>query len=333
MRFEVRIRLLFACTLPATFCLLQTGWTQPMKEIGYDDDSDLDFVWTPPYGIFDHYNVYVSEDGGAYELNGKALSERYTVKLDAYAKVGHWYRIKVAAVTSEDREGPSSPESDPVVYDPLAPSGDNDSDGIPNYLEYYYRDILDPETPGDADMDADGDGRTNYQEFLAGTDPAHADAPRLDKTPPVLVLSGDNPLTLEVGYPYAEPGFTATDDRDGDITTNVTVTGLVDYTVPGSYALHYSVSDSSGNPAEEEVRTVNVVETGRSAIMAIDAPGGMITLTWTCLPQATYTIWSCPDLATGEWVQEGTVTSPSGPAIWTDPDTNSTRKFYRIGIE
>jgi len=158
----------------AALSLSDSARAQPMNEIGYDDDRELDFEWKPAEGTVHHYNVYVSEDGGGYKLDGKTLTKSYTLNLGADTEIGHSYRIKVTAVTSEDLEGPFSPESDPVVYDPLAPSGDNDSDGIPNYLEYFYRKILDAEDPSDADVDSDGDGYANYEEFLAGTDPESA---------------------------------------------------------------------------------------------------------------------------------------------------------------
>ena len=46
---------------------------------------------------------------------------------------------------------------------------------------------------------------------------------------------------------FIEPGFIAEDDKDGDITDLVIVTGDVDVTKIGSYELTYSVSDKSGN--------------------------------------------------------------------------------------
>ncbi|NQT82367.1 DUF5011 domain-containing protein, partial [bacterium] len=85
-----------------------------------------------------------------------------------------------------------------------------------------------------------------------------------DPNPPVITLLGDNPVALELGTPYTEPGFSATDDIDGDITEWVVVTGSVDRTVPGTYTLRYSVADSGGNPAVERTRAVNVVDNSAS---------------------------------------------------------------------
>lgn len=55
---------------------------------------------------------------------------------------------------------------------------DSDGDGMPDWWELLYAaDGLDPFDPTDADGDIDGDGVTNLQEFLAGTDPNGYDYP------------------------------------------------------------------------------------------------------------------------------------------------------------
>lgn len=82
----------------------------------------------------------------------------------------------------------------------------------------------------------------------------------VDTTAPVITLVGDNPMAVELGSSFTEPGATAIDDRDGDISTNITVTGSVDPNTAGTYTLDYSVSDSTGNPTTV-TRTVNVADT------------------------------------------------------------------------
>lgn len=86
----------------------------------------------------------------------------------------------------------------------------------------------------------------------------------VDGTPPVLSLLGDNPLLVEVGTPYAEPGFIATDGVDGDLTGSVVVSGSIDADIEGAYLLAYQVNDQTGNAATTQIRTVEVVATANS---------------------------------------------------------------------
>src|SRR5699024_12191263 len=66
-------------------------------------------------------------------------------------------------------------------------------------------------------------------------------------------------MELEVGSMYDEPGATAEDDVDGDVSDAIEVSGDVDTSTVGAYEVVYTVSDESGNEATE-TRTVNVVE-------------------------------------------------------------------------
>ena len=70
-----------------------------------------------------------------------------------------------------------------------------------------------------------------------------------DTVAPELTLQGLDVVILELGDDYVEPGCTATDDRDGDLTGSVQVTGSVDTFTAGRYTLTYSVSDSFNNTA------------------------------------------------------------------------------------
>ena len=101
--------------------------------------------------------------------------------------------------------------------------------------------------------------------------------------PPTITLSGSANMTIQVGSTYTEPGYTATDNYDGDITKDVTVAGTVDATILGTYTLQYDVTDSSGNAAIQQVRTISVVAppppatpTGLQAVSTTTS----VTLTW-----------------------------------------------------
>ena len=81
-----------------------------------------------------------------------------------------------------------------------------------------------------------------------------------DTTAPVITLTGDASITLEVGATYSEEGATVTDNYDSNLT--VVVGGdTVDTTTVGTYTVTYNVSDAAGNAATEVTRTVIVEPT------------------------------------------------------------------------
>jgi hypothetical protein len=82
----------------------------------------------------------------------------------------------------------------------------------------------------------------------------------VDTTPPVITLDGSATMTIELYTPWVEPGYTASDNNDGDISNNVVITGIVDVSNVGVYTLYYDVSDNAGNEAVTVTRTVNVAE-------------------------------------------------------------------------
>ncbi|MEE1517918.1 MAG: polysaccharide deacetylase family protein, partial [Lachnospiraceae bacterium] len=89
-----------------------------------------------------------------------------------------------------------------------------------------------------------------------------------DITPPTISLKGDKNQYIKIGSTYSDPGFSALDTVDGDMTDKVQVSGSVDTSKVGSYTISYQVTDSSGNSnsvsrqiyvfdKQAEVNTVN----------------------------------------------------------------------------
>jgi len=91
----------------------------------------------------------------------------------------------------------------------------------------------------------------------------------VDTTPPVISLVGANPLEVSHGTSFVDPGATATDNVDGDVTGSIVATSTVDTSAVGTYSVTYEVSDSSGNAATPVVRTVEVVDTTGPVITII----------------------------------------------------------------
>ena len=92
----------------------------------------------------------------------------------------------------------------------------------------------------------------------------YGDAPMCEiseNTPPVITIVGDNPLIIDQFSTYSDPGATAEDNEDGDITGDISVGGdTVDTNVIGTYYVTYDVVDSEGLAAETATRTVSVID-------------------------------------------------------------------------
>lgn len=68
-----------------------------------------------------------------------------------------------------------------------------------------------------------------------------------DKKYPTLVLKGGTTHFVQVNSNYIEPGYSAKDNIDGDLTSLVVVTSNVDTSKSGEYFVEYTVSDRAGN--------------------------------------------------------------------------------------
>ncbi len=80
-------------------------------------------------------------------------------------------------------------------------------------------------------------------------------------TKPVITVLGDNPFTLIAGTNFTDPGATATDTEDGDVTAHIVRGGdIISTSTPiGAYTLTYNVTDSQGLAADQKTRTVNII--------------------------------------------------------------------------
>ena len=79
-----------------------------------------------------------------------------------------------------------------------------------------------------------------------------------DKIAPTITLKGNKTITLYLGNTWKEPGYTATDNCDNDITNNVVKSGTVNPNKLGTYKITYTIKDMTGNQAVVE-RTVKVI--------------------------------------------------------------------------
>ncbi|MFA7688886.1 MAG: DUF5011 domain-containing protein, partial [Bacilli bacterium] len=79
-----------------------------------------------------------------------------------------------------------------------------------------------------------------------------------DTIVPVITLNGNPIEYVTVGSTFIDPGATATDNVDGEISDEITTGGTVDTNTVGSYELTYDVTDKAGNTADTVTRTVIV---------------------------------------------------------------------------
>ncbi len=79
---------------------------------------------------------------------------------------------------------------------------------------------------------------------------------------PIISLNGPNELSIQQGFSYRD-GTTASDYKDGDISQDICINGVVNSNIIGNYLLTYNVVDSDGNPAYQAHKTVYVISTDK----------------------------------------------------------------------
>jgi hypothetical protein len=80
----------------------------------------------------------------------------------------------------------------------------------------------------------------------------------IDTIKPILTLTGPNLIVTQKGKAYVDNGAAANDNSDGDISSKIVVSGIVNINTIGSYTLIYNVQDTAGNSAIPINRTVMV---------------------------------------------------------------------------
>jgi hypothetical protein len=83
-----------------------------------------------------------------------------------------------------------------------------------------------------------------------------------DSQPPSITLNRGSSLRIGVGAAYVDPGAIALDACDGDLSTQIVVSGdTVDTSMPAGtiFQVFYNVSDSQGNAAIQRMRTVELL--------------------------------------------------------------------------
>lgn len=139
-----------------------------------------------------------------------------------------------------------------------------------------------------------------------------------DTTPPVITLIGASVINLTVGDTYNELGATATDNIDGNLTSNIVITGSVNTAVAGTYSVFYNVSDAAGNAAQQVTRTIHVSEPSSGC------SGGITTFPYSEGFENTLGAWTQSTADDIDW----TVNSGGTPSSSTGPSSASQGSYY-----
>ena len=103
----------------------------------------------------------------------------------------------------------------------------------------------------------------SVEDVTGNTGPASAatvTGTAVDTTAPEIRLIGASPMEVDQGATFTDPGATAIDGVDGDLSASIVVGGdLVDTDTSGDYTITYDVSDAAGNAADTVTRIVRVV--------------------------------------------------------------------------
>ena len=195
------------------------------------------FAWKPKEMVVNVNGEVDSGTPGDYEL--------------VYEAAFLWYRSRaVRTVHVADTTPPTITLLYREGYSPT-PDAPYEEEG------YIARDSVDGDLTAEVVRRAQ-DGKIYYTVTDKAGNTAEAVREIADTTPPELVLAGGEVLELKAGVPYEEPGFTATDDRDGDLTAQVEVDGQVNCYRAGDYEITYTVTDAYHNTTAV-TRTVTVV--------------------------------------------------------------------------
>ncbi len=211
----------------------------------------------------DNLDVYVAS-GGTMVAHTETVGVNVTdgeLNID-FSSVVSYPNIRGIEITEiEDDEAPviTLIGDDPLTHeagDPFTDPGATVTDNVDPTTTITGVSTVDADTPGDYTI-------TYNHTDVAGNAATEVvrDVEVVDTTTPVITLVGANPMYVLQGATFTDPGATATDIVDGDLTGYIVVGGdtVITATI-GDYLITYNVSDTAGNAATEVTRTVTVTE-------------------------------------------------------------------------
>ena len=253
--------------------------------IEYGDDAQF-FDLNESNGILtflnprDYENAEDNDSDNVYELTISVSDGNESAILNLYVSVDDVFENQAPYFQSDGNL--SVLENETFVFEFNA--SDPDHDALSYAIEYgddaqffdlnESNGILTFLTPRDYENAEDNDSDNVYELTISVTDGeanatlnVYVGIQDIDDTAPVITLLGDANITHEAGPEYIDVGARWNDSVDGNGTADAN--GTVNHLVPGTYLITYSYTDSSGNTAQQVVRTVNVVDTTPPVITLI----------------------------------------------------------------
>ncbi len=128
------------------------------------------------------------------------------------------------------------------------------TDNCPNKVTRYYSYTVEKER---LDLWESLSSSVRYAPKTYCTEHTNSTPQNNKKSVPVITLKGDANITINVGDTYTEQGATAKDEKDGDISSKISMSGSVNTSKAGKYTITYTVTNSSGSKATVK-RTITV---------------------------------------------------------------------------
>lgn len=100
----------------------------------------------------------------------------------------------------------------------------------------------------------------------------------IDTTRPVIILRGNATFFQQGAFPYVDPGATAFDTLNGNITNSIVTVNPVNTSAPAGtvFVVTYNVLDAAGNAAIQVNRTVIIIDTIPPVLTLLGSP----TVNW-----------------------------------------------------
>lgn len=149
----------------------------------------------------------------------------------------------------------------------------------------------------------------------------------IDTTAPIITLLGDNPYRLVAGTTWSDPGATASDTNDGNLTSSISKESKLAPLIPGVYEITYSVKDSANNTSSIK-RIVNVVDESDPVITF----GTLTSTTYTKISSTSVSVtdtYSGVDTTSLRYLW---TTSTTAPTDWTNSFTNNSSLSTTSGL-